>query len=153
MIYDAIENLAQYAPLLPGLEKAVAFVSRKDLPQLPDGRVEIDGDRVFANVQTYDTKAIDMRGFEAHRKYADIQIVIGGEGELCGVALPTEEQTIVTPYDEAKDVLFCAPPLCEWFRLTPGFFAIFLPQDAHEPGRQLGEVANVRKCVVKIRLD
>ena len=152
MIYDTIENLAQYAPLLPGLEKAAAFLARKDLAQLPDGRVEIDGDRVFANLQTYATKPIDMRGFEAHRQYADVQVVLGGEGELCGVAVPTDEQDVVAPYDGAKDVLFCAPPLCEWFRLTPGFFALFLPQDAHEPGRQLGEVAKVRKCVVKIRL-
>ena len=153
MIYDTLENLAQYASLLLGLEKVVDFLSRPDLAQLPDSRAEIDGDRVFANVQTYATKPIDMRGFEAHRKYADVQVVIGGEGELCGVAVPTEEQDVVTPYDEAKDVLFCAPPLCEWFRLTPGFFALFLPQDAHEPGRQLGEVATVRKCVVKIRID
>ncbi len=153
MVYDAIENMRRYAPLLPGLDKAVAFMERGDLAGLPDGRVEIDGDRVFANVQTYMTRPIDMRGFEAHGKYADVQFVIGGEGELCGVAVPTDEQDVVTPYDEAKDVLFCAPPLCEWFRLTPGFFAIFLPQDAHEPGRQLGEVAKVRKCVVKIRLN
>lgn len=153
MVYDTIENIGRYAALVPGLGKALAFIARTDLAQLPDGRVEIDGDRVFANVQTYDTKPIDMRGFEAHRKYADVQIVIGGEGELCGVAVPTDEQDVVTPYDEAKDVLFCAPPLCEWFRLTPGFFALFLPQDAHEPGRQLGEVAQVRKCVVKIRLE
>ncbi len=153
MIYDTLENVAKYAPLLPGLDKAAAFLARKDLVQIPDGRVEIDGDRVFANVQTYATKAIDMRGFEAHRKYADLQVVIAGEGELCGVALPTSEQTPVMPYDDAKDVLFCAPPLCEWFRLAPGYFAIFLPDDAHEPGRQLGEVAEVRKCVVKIRLD
>ena len=150
MVYDAIENMRQYAPLLPGLEKAVAFMERGDLAGLPDGRVEIDGDRVFANVQTYMTRPIDMRGFEAHRKYADVQFVLGGEGELCGVAVPTAEQDVVAPYDGAKDVLFCAPPLCEWFRLTPGFFAIFLPQDAHEPSRQLGEVAEVRKVVVKV---
>ena len=153
MIYDTLENLARYVPLLPGLGKAAAFLSREDLARLPDGRVAIDGDRVFANLQTYDTKPIDMRGFEAHRKYADVQAVLGGEGELCGFAVPTAEQDVVAPYDAAKDVLFCAPPLCEWLRLTPGFFALFLPQDAHEPGRQLGEVARVRKCVVKIRLD
>ena len=153
MIYDVLENLARYAPLLPGLEKAAAFLARKGLAQLPDGRVEIDGDRVFANLQTYATKPIDMRGFEAHRQYADVQVVLGGEGELCGVAVPTGEQDVVAPYDASKDVLFCAPPLCEWFRLTPGFFALFLPQDAHEPGRPLGEIAEVRKCVVKIRLS
>ena len=152
MVYDTIENLGRYAALVPGLVKALPFITRSDLAQLPDGRVEIDGDRVFANVQTYDTKPIDMRGFEAHRKYADVQFVIGGEGELCGVAVPTDEQDVVVPYDETKDVLFCAPPLCEWFRLTPGFFALFLPQDAHEPSRQLGEVAEVRKVVVKVRL-
>ena len=88
MIYDTLENLSNYAALLPGLEKAAAFLSRTDLAQLPDGRVEIDGDRVFANIQTYATKHIDMRGFEAHRKYVDVQVVIGGEGELCGVAVP-----------------------------------------------------------------
>ena len=33
-------------------------------------------------------------------------------GDAC-VAVPTGEQDIVTPYDETKDVLFCAPPLCE----------------------------------------
>ena len=105
MIYDTIENLAQYAPLLPGLEKAAAFLARKDLAQLPDGRVEIDGDRVFANLQTYDTKAIDMRGFEAHRAYADVQVVLGGEGELCGVAVPTDEQDVVAPHQNPTEVV------------------------------------------------
>lgn len=150
MIYDTLDNIGQYTALLPQIAKAVDFLKRTDLADMPDGRVDIDGDNVYANIQSYATKSIDMRGFEAHRKYADIQFVISGDGELCGVAVPTEDQTVVLPYDEAKDVLFCAPASCDWFKLTPGYFAIFLPQDAHEPGRQYGEVANVKKCVVKV---
>ena len=152
MIFDTLDNIGQYTALLPRLGKALAFINRENFSDLPDGKVEIDGDDVFANIQTYNTKPIDMRGFEAHRTYADIQFLIGGDGELCGVAVPTEDQTPVVPYDEAKDVLFCAPVACDWIKLTPGYFALFLPQDAHEPGRQFGEVAQVRKCVVKVRI-
>lgn len=152
MIYDVFENLEQYVPLLPRLAKAIPFITKTDFASIQDGRVEIDGDDVFANVQTYDTKSIDMLNFEAHRRYADIQFVVSGDGELCGIAVPTMDQTPVKPYDQDKDVLFVAPAVSDWFRLVPGYFALFLPQDAHEPGRQFGNVAKVRKCVVKVRI-
>ena len=36
MIYDTIENLAQYAPLLPGLEKAAAFLAGEVIGRLAE---------------------------------------------------------------------------------------------------------------------
>jgi len=153
MIYDTIDRLAAYAPILPRLALAAEFASRTDLASLPDGRVAIDGDAVYASVATYETKAPDPTRFEAHRRYADVQFLIAGEGERCGIALPTAALAVNEPYDEARDVLFGTAASFDWVTLDTRHFALLLPDDAHLPGRFLADApTTVRKCVIKVLL-
>ena len=56
MIFDKAENMAQYYEKEPLLKKCAEFIERFEAEKLPDGAYEIDGERVFANVQTYRTK-------------------------------------------------------------------------------------------------
>lgn len=154
MILDDISNIGLYTSIIPRLAQAIDFIRRGDFSSIPDGRFTIDGDRIFANIETYATKDVNLRLFEAHRRYADVQFILGGDGERCGWAAGAQSLETTVPYDVAKDILFCAPRQVEWFSLLPGRFAIFLPEDAHEPSRHLnGAAANVRKCIVKLMLD
>ena len=80
MIIDKFENLPLYFSCLPGLDKAAEFLAGENIA---DGRHEIDGEKIFANVSSYEPKEFngDMR-FEAHKKYADLQAVLEGEERI-----------------------------------------------------------------------
>jgi len=151
MILTDIDRLGVEARNLPALNTALAWL--KDAARRPpqDGRVELDGSRVFAIVQTYTTKdpAAPLK-FEAHRKYADIQFILAGR-ERCGWA-PLNALAATTHYDEAKDIVFgeVKPESHALLPLAPGHAAVFFPSDAHAPGLAWGTPDTVRKIVIKI---
>jgi biofilm protein TabA len=66
MIVVDIANAERQIAPSEGMWKAMAFLQRQDLPSLPDGKTEIDGDRVFAITQRYRTEAVDAPKFEYH---------------------------------------------------------------------------------------
>ena len=147
MILDQLANAAIYEKLHAGFSSAFYFLRKTDLATMSEGRYAIDGERIFAIVQTYDTKPLADGLLEVHQRYIDIQFLITGE-ELIGYA-PLADQTIRTPYDAEKDIAFLEGT-SEPVRVQQGQFAIFFPHDAHMPGRTTGEPARVRKVVIKI---
>lgn len=150
MVYDSIERLALW---LPRCTKAAEFAVKTDFASLPDGRVEL-GDGIYANIQTYTANPPDFSRFEAHRKFADVQFLVGDGYEDCGICIPTASLDVNVPYDEEKDILFGAADVRSFVRLTRRNFALFLPDDAHMPGRRLDSAAvEVRKCVIKIPVE
>lgn len=74
MIYANINN-RDYDFESPLFEIAYAFLTRKDLLQLPVGRINLENG-VYANVQEYETKPENECTFETHKKYFDIQYVV-----------------------------------------------------------------------------
>ena len=153
MILDTLDHAGNYAGLHPGLELAFGFLRRTDLDALPDGRIDLDGDRVYALLQSYATKPRGEGKPEAHRRYIDVQALLAGR-EACGYAAVSENLTIDTPYDGARDFMLFRATACDFFTLIPGNFAVFFPHDAHQPGCRVGgEAEAVRKVVVKMRLD
>ena len=145
MIVDKLENLASYASLGKHFETAVRYLQQTDLSTLVSGRNEVDGDNVFINVSENINTREEMF-WEAHKKYADIQIILSGMerlgwghevtfGELKGDYLPCEN---VKGFD---------------FTLTAGQFAIFLPLEPHSPGNPAGDPVPTRKAVVKVLVE
>ena len=57
----------------------VVFVARQTWLPSPLGNTPIDGEEVFANVQTYTTLPDADAPFESHEKYFDLQFVVSGE--------------------------------------------------------------------------
>ena len=103
MIVATLEEAAKQTVLAPAFEKAYKFLLDARGRTLEQGRVEIDGDRVFAMVQSYQTASGGEPKFEAHRKYADIQYITAG-AELIGWT-PLQKMAAVGEYDPAKDVI------------------------------------------------
>lgn len=151
MIVAKLSDLAAQAKLTQSMQKAIAFLESIQAEQLEPGRVEIDGDRVFALVQAYDTKTSDMM-FEGHRRYIDFQYVASGQ-ETLGWA-PLESATVTREYDEGRDMWLGtvaatdATPL----HLVAGQVAMLFPSDAHAPSYAAGESSPVTKIVVKVAL-
>ncbi len=153
MVSAALSDIARYRGAVPAFDKVAEFLS-KDLSSLPDGRYDIDGDKLYASLASYETKDASEALFETHRKYIDIQIVLDGE-EICGVAPADEVTEIALPYEEEKDVAFFDAPdaVSAAIPLRKGLFAVFFPEDAHMPGLSGDAKSCVRKCVIKVVCD
>lgn len=152
MIIDALDLADLYAAILPGLDTAFAFLRRTDLATMPDGRHELDGKRIYALLQSYQTKPRQGGKPEAHRRYVDVQCLLAGR-EVCGYAPLTDALSVATPYDAERDFMLFNETACDFLTLTPGMFVVFGPQDLHLPGCQAENMPEaVRKVVVKILL-
>lgn len=150
MITADLKEMTSAAALRPGIIKALEFLRRPDLLSLPDGRCEIDGERLYAMVQRYATTAVDAPKFEAHRKYIDVQYIAQGT-EAIGWA-PLDRVTVTEVYDPEKDALFGGVPAGGWSPviLRCGQFAVLYPGDAHAPKLAAGAPVQVMKIVVKV---
>jgi beta-galactosidase beta subunit len=51
MIVADLDTIEHQMPQTSEFRQAIAFLRRKDLPDLPDGKTAIDGTRVFAILQ------------------------------------------------------------------------------------------------------
>lgn len=148
MIFDKFENAGKYTASYPALSSAISFAQQFD-PNSPDGRYEIDGKNLFANVNSYKTQPAEEIPFEAHEKHVDVQILLKGT-ERIGV---TQETNLVVnePYCEEDDYgLFDDPGESSSVLIKPGYFLLLLPHDAHQPGVTNTEVQDIQKVVVKI---
>jgi len=152
MIVANLDQIEQQAALTSSMRQALDFLRQAQGQELADGRIPIDGERVYALVQSYDTKTGDII-FEGHRRYIDFQYVVKGE-EALGWA-PAERAEIIRPYNEERDMWLGAVPAAQTtlVRLAAGQLAVLWPSDAHAPQRSAtGAPAPVKKIVVKVAL-
>lgn len=150
MIVSDLVHVERQTLMTPSLRKAFAFLLSHDLLDRPDGRVEIDGARVFAIVQRYETMAVDAPKFEGHRKYIDVQFIASGH-EVIGWA-PIEQVSITEAYDADKDICFGAVAEGTWtpVHLAAGQCAVLWPEDGHAPKLAADASSAVMKIVVKV---
>jgi YhcH/YjgK/YiaL family protein len=150
MIVTDVKHITCHGDVTLAFTKAIEFLRLRGIHDLPDGKVEIEGDNVFAIIQRYETQEADTPKFEYHRKYIDVQYLASGE-EIIGWA-PVERMTITDPYDAEKDVAFGTMATGKWtpVYLQAGQAAVFWPDDGHAPKLAAGAPSAVMKIVVKV---
>jgi biofilm protein TabA len=149
MILDVAANEGRLKHLHPGFGPALQYLRRTNLSQLPEGRQEIDGSRLFALVIRTQGKGQTGAKLEAHRRYIDIQCSITGSDVIGWKPVATchdPEQ----PYDEQKDLQFFRDEADSWVTIPQGGFGIYFPEDAHAP---MGADGPIHKIVVKVAVD
>lgn len=141
----------KYDYLNQKLKKGYEFLRTADLKALSLGRVDIEGEELFANVQEYTTIAADSCKFEAHNQYFDIQYVIEGEEQFGYTKRADLEEDM--SYDAANDIVFFKEPAeSGTIFLKSGDCIIVAPEDAHKPRCIAGTSGKVRKIVLKVRV-
>ena len=149
MIIDRINNSHLYYPVNNKFKRAFDYIHSTNTDEIPVGKYEIDGEKMFVLVQQYDTKLKEQGVWEAHRRYIDLQYVAQGT-EGMGYANINHLQQ--GEYDPNKDFL----PLHgngDVVTLQSGDFVLLLPEDGHMPGMAIGSPAPVKKIIVKIAID
>ena len=149
MIIDHIDNFSFYCGADKRLVPAFKFLKEKNLAEMEPGKYEIDGSNIYALVQSYETKPEEDGIWEAHRKYIDIQYLVSGTERMGYANLAT--MSVCQEYKEAEDYLLLKGK-GNFFLLEPKNFVVFMPQDAHMPGRAAANPQMVKKVVVKVRI-
>jgi YhcH/YjgK/YiaL family protein len=154
MIVDRLENASMYRALGPAIAAAFDYLRQTDFSQVPDGRHELEGERLFAMVQHYQPRPLTEATWEAHRKYLDVQYIVRGI-ERIGYACLRDGLPVKQPYDAQQDyALYDAKG--DFFTVRAGDFAIFAPHDIHAPSIAVAtpeDAGTVHKVVVKCRVS
>ena len=149
IIINQLQHAERYFNMHPAFENAFTFLRRDDSAELPDGRHEIDGEKLFCMISKGPGRSRSEAKLEAHRKYIDIQYVIAGTDEM-GWKPTADCKMIDTEYDADKDIEFFKDQPDSWTPVPAGSFVIFFPQDAHAPLVSSGEI---HKAVLKIAVE
>lgn len=152
MIIDKIENAHLYYNLGKNIKEAFNFLEKTDFSNIEDGMHVINGDEIYANVQTYATKEEKTTPWEIHRTYTDIQFMIDG-CEIMGWS-NIDNYIPTTDFDTEKDISFgnVNNGNYEFIKVPNKYFIIFTPQDAHKPALQNNSKETVRKVIIKVKM-
>ncbi len=145
MIIDNFENAEKYFILNPDFKLVFDFIKNNDLAAMECGKYELNGNKVFFNLQEYETKHVQK--LEAHKKYIDIQVVIKGEEYMGWTNI--NNTNVTEQYDEEKDVMFLEGNVSN-LKADNKVFLIFYPEDAHMPALCIDEPRQVKKAIFKI---
>lgn len=140
-------------PLPKAIKKALDFLRYTDFSELKAGEYNIDGRKIYAQVIDMKTNSASSCKVESHRRYIDIQFLVKGH-ELIGFDYDLGKVKYVDSRLPNRDIIFyedCVLP--STIKMTEGSFAIFFPNDLHQPGIADGEVCDIRKIVVKVDLN
>lgn len=153
MIVCDLDELRQQVVLTPNMKTAVGFLETSGRSELAEGRVVVDGEKVYVEVQAYDSVERDTERFEGHRKYIDIQFVVSGEEIISWTSMKNVTET--KAYDAEHDYWLGSAPADKIteVRLGAGQLAVLYPSDPHAPRKAIGSASPVRKLVVKVAVD
>lgn len=146
MVLDRLARAPLYGGLSPILQRALTCLASTDWEGAATGRLDFEGDDLFALVSDYDTRPSADVPWEAHRRYIDVQYVHRGIEQVGYAASDTLQ---LGPYDAGRD-LVTATGDGAFFTLPAGSFAILWPDDVHRPGIAIERPQAVRKVVLKV---
>ncbi|MES2762460.1 MAG: YhcH/YjgK/YiaL family protein [Bacteroidota bacterium] len=148
MIINNISYKERYTNLHPQFTQAFdfinGFVPQKNIP----GKIDIDGDTVFAIYSEPENANSNLSKLESHRKYIDIHFIISGS-ELFGWMPLLSCKSPIGDFNVEDDYILYDDKEFKKIQLTQSDFVIVYPEDTHAPGL---ETSDLKKLVIKIKL-
>ncbi len=147
MIYDRLVNAGKYLGISENLDLALNYII-EHLDTMPD-EIELKGRDVRAFHCTYETIPDSEGFFEAHDRFADIQIMRSGCER---VAVSSVNRLTVDEAQPENDFWRMSGPEEASIVLRPDSFLVVFPGDAHKLKLMLGKPETVTKAVFKVRM-
>ena len=149
MIIGSLTQTKRFEILHPDFKKVFEYVRSGNWQQVTAGKIILEEDKIWVNVDEVTGKSREAAKLEAHNRFIDIQIPLlqeetFGWEERGRLAMEEEEG-----YQVQNDILFYQERLALYFTLPVGDFVIFFPEDAHAPCIGNGKM---KKMVVKVKL-
>ncbi|NCC79769.1 MAG: DUF386 domain-containing protein [Clostridia bacterium] len=152
MITDRLENLERYRFEDPNMEEARKFLLTFDVMSLERRRHDIKGDEIFMNHRNAMQIPLTEAHYEAHERYVDIHITLKGTDFI----RTTEKRNLVrtTEYDRENDFILGDYDGAHYTDsyIGEGSFGIYFPEDAHLVNASPGELQDVEKFIVKVKI-
>lgn len=151
MYFDNLNNLTpnMISHFTDGIKKCLTYAKKNDLSSFDCGHYEIDGDNVYLNIAEFETAPVETKGWEAHRKFLDIHLILRG-AEQIDVNFTLNMKPL--DYLEANDFATFFGTLNGTVILKENDFLICYPTDAHRPGIAPENPEMIKKAVFKIAI-
>ena len=148
MIADTLENIRHYGIPVGGLEEALAWLGGEGLQNLEPGRYPLGDSGAVAILAAGQTVPEQEEEWEAHRRFADLQVVLSGE-EVMGFS-PLAGMIPKGEYSGEDDCVLLEGP-GNFMLVRAGGFVVFTPGDAHKAMLETSSgPGEVRKVVFKL---
>ena len=148
MILDTLKSCEKYYSVHPRFQMAFEYLNSTDLSVLPVGKIQLEGDNLVVNVVDIKAKGVEEAKMESHKLFIDIQIPVGKMETMGWIAIDACKN-VSMPYDPDRDLMFFEDKATNFLNVQPYEFAIFFPEDTHQPGIGSGEY---RKIIVKVKI-
>ena len=149
MIIGTLNNPSHYVGFSERVVRAVKYFVEHNPQTLPLGKNSIEGNDIYYEVSEVETVRANEKLFEAHKNFIDLQMTLSGEEWYGYNCVDKLEKKI--PYNPDKDAGFYSGD-GEYFQIPKGQFALFMPEDAHNPCVYFEKQGRVKKLVVKVRI-
>lgn len=153
MIFDSFEHISRYFSAAEGVEAAANAMKNYSKENFPLGKITVEGEQVFLNLQAYETAPRNVRQMEVHEKYMDIFYLV--EGQEVVLVKSVDRLTCIThPYCPETEAAFGPQDGDEAsLVLREGDFVILFPGEAHASGIAVDGCGAVKKIVGKVRIN
>lgn len=155
MIYGNIHADETGAAYTPVIRKALEILRTTDVSGMHHGKYPLDGDKLILQINEVTTGPKQTKRPEVHCDYIDVQYMVHGH-ELIGFYPDCRDGAVledhladndVLLYQEREDIHEIMLPM------TDGCYAVFFPEDVHRPCCMMEAPEDVKKIVLKIRVD
>lgn len=136
--------------LHPLFKQLFDYVKQNDLSQVPAGRIELDGDRLFINVADAQLMEREAQKLEVHRAYIDVHFPLSGTEVVGWSALDNIDVESEAPFNEESDFALYPAAASTYVEVHPGECLVVYPEDAHAPIIGKG---SLRKLIAKVRIQ
>lgn len=154
MIVARNADAANYKGFSPLLDRALDLLTPEFLASVGTETVHMDGDKLYATRNIFDTAPDSETFFESHKLYLDIHAVVKGE-ERMEVADP-KVLTVDEAFSRPEGDFYAYTEKSaehQTLILKPGTFLVAFPDDAHRCKGQVNGVSQVEKVVFKILIE
>jgi biofilm protein TabA len=151
MIIADLKDFKRYCFENDKMQRAFKFLQETNLEDLVVGKHLIDGENIFALVQSYITKEPSLCLFESHERYIDIQFIVSGIEKISWIPI---DKLVVAEDDLIKSdkLLYKDNSIGNEFIVHEGQFVVFYPEDGHKACVTVDETCLVKKIVLKVSL-